>query len=162
MRCFEKHLFENSCFWIKLDIRCIFSFLNAFSKRRKIIKFRITPECFSELFVLVNNDITKWITNLWDEGTPKLNLLTKILHVDSFVFLFSSFFLPCSDLKFDLVFFMQPIWWIRTCQIFVKFDQTKMFQILLYTLSNLFDSTNLFKLIWPCIGSDLSIVDWFK
>ena len=30
------------------------------------------------------------------------------------------------------------------------------------TLSNLFDLTNLIKLIWPCISSNLSIVDWFK
>ena len=37
-----------------------------------------------------------------------------------------------------------------------------MFQNLLYTLSNLFDSTNLMKLIWLCIIGDLSIVDWFK
>ena len=77
--------------------------------------------------------------------------------VCSFIFFI---FLLCGDLKFDLMFFMQPIWWIRTCNIFEKFDQTKMFQTLF--LSNLFDSTNLIKLIWPCISSDLSIVDWFK
>ena len=41
------------------------------------------------------------------------------------------------------------------CPIFKKFDQTKIFQILLYTLSNLFDSTNLTKLICPCISGDL-------
>ena len=53
---------------------------------------RITPECFDELFVLVINDITKKITNMRDASTPKLNLATKIFHVDSFVVLFSSFF----------------------------------------------------------------------
>ena len=68
----------------------------------------------------------------------------KIFHVDSFVVLFASFFL---------------LW---TLKIFKKFDQTKMFQILLHTLSNLLDSTNLIKLIWLCISNDLSIVDWFK
>ena len=60
------------------------------------------------------------------------------------------------------MFFIQLIWWIRTHQIFKKFDQTKMFQILLYTLLKLLDSTNLIDLIWPCITGDLSIVDWFK
>ena len=97
-----------------------------------------------------------------DASTPKLNLAIKIFHVDSFVVLFSSIFLLCGDLKFDLMFFIQLIWWIRTCQILKQFDQVKMFQILLYTLSNLFDWTNLIKLVWPCISSDISIVDWFK
>ena len=32
-----------------------------------------------------------------------------------------------------------------------------MVQILLYTLSNLFDSKNLIKLIWPRIGGDLEV-----
>ena len=94
-----------------------------------------------------------------DASTPKLNLATKIFHVDSFVVLFSSIFLLCDDLKFDLMFFIQLIWWIRTCHILKQFDQAKMFQILLYTLSNLFDSTNLIKLIWRRISGDLSIVD---
>ena len=97
-----------------------------------------------------------------DASAPKLNLATKIFHDDSYVVVFSSNLLLCGDLKFDLMFFIQLIWWIRTRQIFKKFDQAKMFQILLYTLSNLFDSTNLIKLIWPCIIDDLSIVDWFK
>ena len=35
------------------------------------------------------------------ENTPKLNLATKILHVDSYVVLFSSFLLLCGDLKFN-------------------------------------------------------------
>ena len=65
-------------------------------------------------------------------------------------------------LKFDLMFFIQLIWWIRTRQIFKNFNQTKMFQILLYTLSNLLDSTNLIKLIWLYISGDVSIVVWFK
>ena len=43
-----------------------------------------------------------------DESTPKLNLATKIFHVDSFVVLFSIFLL-CVDLKFDLMFFIQLI-----------------------------------------------------
>ena len=66
-----------------------------------------------------------------DASTLKLNLATKIFDVDSFVVLFSSIFLLCGDLKFDLMFFIQLIWWIRTRQIFKKFDQAKMFQILL-------------------------------
>ena len=64
--------------------------------------------------------------------TPKLNLAVKIFHVDSFV-VFSSTFLLCGDLKFDLMFFIQAIWWIRTHQIFEKFNQAKMLEILLYT-----------------------------
>ena len=43
-----------------------------------------------------------------DASTPKLNLTTKIFHVDSFVALFSCFLL-CGDLKFDLMFFIQLI-----------------------------------------------------
>ena len=97
-----------------------------------------------------------------DASTPKLNLATKIFHVDSFVVLFSSIFLLCGDLKFDLMFFIKLVWWIRTRQIFKKIDQVKMFQILLYTLSNLFDSPNLIKLIWLYISGDVSIVDRFK
>ena len=50
-----------------------------------------------------------------DASTPKLNIATKIFHVDSFVVLVSSFFLLCGDLKFDLMFFIQLLWWIRTC-----------------------------------------------
>ena len=46
--------------------------------------------------------------------------------------------------------------------IFENFDQTKMFQILLYILPNLFDSTNLIKLIWLCISSNSCLVDWFN
>ena len=90
-----------------------------------------------------------------DASAPKLNHATKIFHVDSFVVLFSSILILCGDLKFDMTFFIQLIWWIRTRQIFKKFDQTKNFQILLYTLSNLFDSTNIIKLIWPCISGDI-------
>ena len=64
--------------------------------------------------------------------TPKLNLAAKIFPVDSFVE-FSSTFLLCGDLKCDLLFFIQLIWWIRIDQIFEKFDQAKIFHILLYT-----------------------------
>ena len=59
------------------------------------------------------------------------------------------------------MFFIQLIWGIRARQIFILFDQTKIFQILLYTLSN-FDSTNLIQLIWLCISSHPSIFHWFK
>ena len=96
-----------------------------------------------------------------DASTPKLNLSTKIFHVDLFV-VFSSVFLLYGDLKFDLIFFSQLIWWIRAHHVFIKFYQGKMFQTLLYPLSNLFDSTNLIKSIWPCISGDISIVNWFK
>ena len=113
----------------KLGVRCIFSFLNPVQKMRKGVKLRITHECFNKWFVFVKGDITKEITNMWG---AKLNLAAKIFHVDSFV-VFSSTFLLCGDLKLDLMFFIQLIWWIRTHQIFEKFDQAKMFQILLYT-----------------------------
>ena len=43
-----------------------------------------------------------------DASTPKLNLATKIFHVDSFV-VFSSIFLLCDELKFDLMFYIQLI-----------------------------------------------------
>ena len=43
-----------------------------------------------------------------DASTPKLNLATKIFHVDSLKVLLSSFLLLCGDLKFDL-FFIQLI-----------------------------------------------------
>ena len=36
-----------------------------------------------------------------------------------------------------------------------------MFQILLDTLSNLLDSANLIKLVWPCIIDDSCLFDWF-
>ena len=42
-----------------------------------------------------------------DASTPKLNLATKIFHVD--LFLFYSMFLLRGDLKFDLMFFIQLI-----------------------------------------------------
>ena len=70
---------------------------------------RMTHECLDKLFVFVNDDITKSITNMRNASTPKLNLATKIFHVDSFVVLFSSIFLLCGDLKFDLMFFIQII-----------------------------------------------------
>ena len=44
-----------------------------------------------------------------DASKPKLNLATKIFHVDSFVVLFSSIFLLCGNLKFDLMFFIKLI-----------------------------------------------------
>ena len=90
-------------------IRCIFSFLNPILKRRKSIKFRITPKCFDKLFVFVNDDITKQIMNMRDASTPKLNLATNIFHVDLFVVLFSAIFLLCGDLKFNLMFSIKLI-----------------------------------------------------
>ena len=56
----------------------------------------------------MNNDITKYITNMRDASTPKLNIATKVFHVDSFV-VFSSIFLICGELNFDLMFFIQPM-----------------------------------------------------
>ena len=75
----------------------------------------------------------------------------------------------CSFIFFNF----SSLWWFKIWfdvfhptnlmnQIFKKFDQARMFQILLHTLSNLFDSKNLIKLIWLCIRCDLSVVDWFK
>ena len=57
---------------------------------------RIAPGSFDELFVLVRDDITKYITNMGDASTPKVKLAAKVSHVHSFVKLF---FL-CGDLKF--------------------------------------------------------------
>ena len=54
------------------------------------------------------------------------------------------------------------IQWIKTRPIFQKSDQIKMLQILLYTLSNLLDSTNLIKLIYLAISGVSRLVDWFN
>ena len=81
----------------------------SFKRGESVEKLRITPECFNKLLALVNNDIIKQITNRRDASTQKLNLATKILHVDLSVVLFSSSFLLCLDLKFDLMFLTQLI-----------------------------------------------------
>ena len=52
----------------------------------------------------------KEIKNMRDASTLKVNLATKIFHDDLFVVIFSSIFLLCGDLKFDLMFFIQLIW----------------------------------------------------
>ena len=77
-----------------------------------------------------------------------------------------SFFLLCGDFKFDLVFFIQLIWWIRAHWILKNSIKKRCFkcccipyQILLIQP---YDSTNLIKLIWLCISGHLSVVDWFK
>ena len=80
-----------------------------FKREESVEKLRITPECFNKSLTLVNNDIIKQITNRRDGSTQKLNLATKILHVDLSVVLFSSSFLLCLDLKFDLMFLTQLI-----------------------------------------------------
>ena len=43
---------------------------------------------------------------------------------------------------------------VNTPYFLKKIDQTKMFQILKYTLSNLLDSTNLIKLIFAATSGD--------
>ena len=121
---------------------------------------RITPECFDICFC------ERWYYKINYKYERCKHTKTKSCYKNiSCWFICSSifsFFLLCGDLKFDLMFFIQLIWWIRACQIFKTFDQAKMLQILLHTLTNLFDSANLIKLIWPCISGDMSIVDWFK
>ena len=49
-------------------------------------------------------------------------------------------FFWCGNLKFWL-FFVKPIWWNETYTIFKKLDLTKIFLILLFMVSNLFDSS---------------------
>ena len=44
-----------------------------------------------------------------DADTPQPNPDTNKFRVDSFVILFSSFFLLCGNLKFDLMFLIQQI-----------------------------------------------------
>ena len=56
-----------------------------------------------------------------DASTPKLNLATKIFHVDSFVVLFSFF------LKFDLMFSSNLFDKLKHVKFFKKFYQTYMF-----------------------------------
>ena len=51
--------------------------------------FRIAPGSFDELFVLVRDDFTKYITNMGDARTPKVKLAAKVSHVHSFAALFS-------------------------------------------------------------------------
>ena len=82
-----------------------------------------------------------------DASTPKLKLTAKIFHVHSFVVLFSYFFLLMWQFKILIGCFSFTLFDELERHIFKKFDQTNMFRILLYTLSNLFDSTNLIKLI---------------
>ena len=69
-----------------------------------------------------------------DASTPQLNFATKRFHVDSLVVRFSSFF---SCLKWFKIWFdvFHPTNLMN--MIFKEFDQTKMFQVLLYTLPNL-------------------------
>ena len=67
-------------------------------------------------------------------------------------FYLRNFFFTRGYFNSDWLFYSKLIWWYRTRPIFSKFDQTKICQILLYTLANLFDSINLIKLIWPCIS----------
>ena len=69
---------------------------------------------------------------------------------------FRNLFFASGDFYVDWLFSIKLIWWNRTRPIFSKFnhrfDRTKICQILLYTLSSLFDPINLIKLIWPCIS----------
>ena len=70
-------------------------------------------------------------------------------------FYLRNFFFTRADFDFDWFFFIKLIWW--NTSYFFKiwsnwFDQTKTCQILPYTLSNILDSINLIKLIWPCIS----------
>ena len=57
--------------------------------------------------------------------------------------------------NFDWRFFIKLIWWIEHVLIFKIwsnwFHQIKMCQILLFTLSNLYDSINLIKLTWRSV-----------
>ena len=78
-----------------------------------------------------------------------MNKYFMFIHLQKY---FRNFFFTRGDFNFDWLSFSKLIWWNRTRPIFSKFDQTKMCQVLLYTLSNLFDSINLIKLIWPCIS----------
>ena len=87
-----------------------------------------------------------------DASTPELKLAAGTFHLHSFV-VFYIFFL-CGDLKFWLNIFYQTSLMNKDTSYFLKVDQTKMFQILLYILSNFFDSANLIKLIWSYISSD--------
>ena len=50
---------------------------------------RIAPGSFDELFVLVRDDFTKYITNMGDARTPKVKLAAKVSHVHSCAVLFS-------------------------------------------------------------------------
>ena len=71
-------------------------------------------------------------------GTPKLKLSAKIFHVHSFVVLFSYFFLMG---QFEILIECFLSNWFDELE-HILFDQTKMFEIVLYTLSNLFDQIN--------------------
>ena len=113
--------------------------------------YRIPPLAASALnftlyFQVVNSGCTIWIRELftWIEDISCLFICSFVFvifssHVGILV-LIGSF----SSSQFDKM---------NTSYIFSKFDQTNLIkQILLCTLSNLFDSINLIKLIWPYIS----------
>ena len=79
----------------------------------------ITPESCEGRYYKIN----------YKYGTFKYNKTKSCYKNISWPFICS----VCGDLIFGM-FFVQLTWWIKTRQIFKKFDQRKRFQILLYTL----------------------------
>ena len=69
--------------------------------------------------------------------TPKQELITKIFHVNSFVILFSYIFLLMWQSKVLIECFSSNLSDEIKRTIFQKLDPTKMFQILLFIISNL-------------------------
>ena len=77
----------------------------------------------------------------------------RLYNLNSWIVVFvNRYFFTRENFNFDCLLFIKLVLWNRTCAFFPKFDQTKTRQISLYTLSNLFDSINLIKLIWVKLG----------
>ena len=72
-----------------------------------------------------------------DASAPKQKLTTKIFHVNSFVILFSYIFLLMWQFKVLIECFSSNLSDEIKRTIFQKLDPTKMFQILLFIISNL-------------------------
>ena len=122
------------------------------------LKFFLTSFYLGKIYISYYSlffQVTNWISK---ESSCELffeKIYKKIYHVDSFVVLFLWFFVYMWSFQFrQTVFHQINLMNYKTSNFFEKwsnwFSGTKMFQILLYTLSNLFDSTNLIKFIWPC------------
>ena len=109
-----------------------------YRKRKSIKWFEDNPWMFQRVIWTCEGRYYKTNYKYQRCKLSKTNACSKnilCLFICSFVFLI--FLLTWWFKTYDRIFFMKLIWWIRTRPIFKKFDQTKMFQILQYALSNL-------------------------
>ena len=91
----------------------------------------------------------------------KLKLAAETFHVHSFVALLSHFFLMWW-FKILIECFLSNYLMNQSTSYFLKNWPNKNVSNFLYILPNLFDSTNLIKLVWSCISGNSWLVDWFN